>query len=317
MVANIFRSIFGRTVGFDENGIIFKGQYVGQSIPRGNGRDYYVHSSGRAGGTGALADPANTVVNGLALATASQGDRVILLEGHSETLGNETIALAKAGVEIVGLGYGATQARFIFGHASSKITLGAHGMKLRNCRFSASITSVAVGVDILAGFDDVEVSDNLFDATVAGTDEFVISIQNNAGCDRTRIRNNVIDMGIAGAAVGVKLTGASDRVLIEGNDIAGDFSTACINGITTLSTKLRIQDNLLVQGIGGDINAVAAIVLLTGTTGIIRRNDIVANLATKAAAIVADTCLLFRNYYNEDISGAATGGEIGTASADD
>ena len=50
--------------------------------------------------------------------------------------------------------------------------------------------------------------------------------------------------------------------------------------------------------------------------GILELNRIVCNIATKAASIVADKCMLFENYYNEDVGGGATGGIIGTASAD-
>ena len=38
--------------------------------------------------------------------------------------------------------------------------------------------------------------------------------------------------------------------------------------------------------------------------------------AVMVASIVADTCFLFENYYNEDVN-PGTGALIGTASADD
>jgi hypothetical protein len=82
-------------------------------------------------------------------------------------------------------------------------------------------------------------------------------------------------------------------------------------------TNILIQGNKLIQGIGGNIGTEPGIELLTGTTGVIADNYIVCNLATLAASVVADTCFLFQNYYNEDVSGAATGGIIGAASAND
>ena len=66
-----------------------------------------------------------------------------------------------------------------------------------------------------------------------------------------------------------------------------------------------------------DVNTEPGIELLTGSTGVIQNNNIVANLATKAASVVCDNCMLFENYYNEDASSSGTGGIIGTASADD
>ena len=102
---------------------------------------------------------------------------------------------------------------------------------------------------------------------------------------------------------------------IRRNKIEGDYSTACIVGDTTLSTKIDIDSNLLINGSTGNIGTEPGIELLTGSTGIVRNNYIVCNLATKLAAVVGDTVMLFENYYNEDITG--TGGLIGTASADD
>jgi len=312
-------NIHGRALEFDP----YQRRFYSYNSPvatgenRGEGRDFFVSSvSGASGSTGKNpAEATATVAQALAKATANRGDRIFLLPGHDEVIGNETLAYATAGVEIIGLGRGAKQARFHHNHASALITIGANDMAIRNVRFSADVTSVAVGIDVLAGFTDFVLEDCLFDTVTGGTDEYTIGVQINAGCDRAVILNNVFDMGIAATAVTVKLTGASDRVQIVGNEFYGDASTAHINGITTLSTRVLIQDNLIANGVGGDLNSEPGIELLTGTTGYIEKNRVYCNLATKIAAIVADTCLLHENYYNEDIQ--QTTGLIGTASADD
>jgi hypothetical protein len=280
------------------------------------GNIHWVSSvTGSNGNKGTRSKPFATIGYALERATANNGDIVLVLPGHAETIGNETYAYAKAGVSVIGLGQGDKQARFHSNHANAKITLGANAMRLHNIRFSADVTSVAVGIDILAGFTDCAITGSLFDTVTGGTDEYTIGVQINAGCDRTLIDGNCFDMGIAATAVSVKLTGASDRVTVKGNTFYGDASTAHINGITTLSTRVLIEKNLIVNGVGGNINTEPGIELLTGTTGIIRDNDLVSNLATMAASIVADTCLWYRNYYNEDVG--LTGAQIGTASADD
>lgn len=310
-------SVHGRKFGFDSASrqVLIDLSPIGEI--RGQGRDFYVDSNtGQATGSGSNPDEAlSTVTLALAKCTANRGDRVFLLPGHAETIGNETLAWAKAGVEIIGLGRGAKQARFHHNHASALITIGANDMAIRNCRFSADVTSVAVGIDVLAGFDDFVLDRCLFDTVTGGTDEYTIGVQINAGCDRAVVEGNVFDMGIAATAVSVKLTGASDRPTIRGNQFYGDASSSHICGITTLSTRVLIEDNLIVQGVGGDVGAVAAITLLTGTTGIIRHNNTVANLTTIAGHIVADTCFRFENYGNEDIN--LTGILIGAVTADD
>jgi len=115
----------------------------------------------------------------------------------------------------------------------------------------------------------------------------------------------------AHADAGISLTGASDDVLIENCDIVliGAAGVAPIKGITTLSTNVRIKSNILVS------DNEPGIELLTGSTGVISDNYIFTDLATVAAAIVADGCAKFENYYVE--VGNEAGALIGTPSAND
>lgn len=249
--------------------------------------------------------------------TASKGDVIFLMPGHNETLGNESVVIDKAGVKVIGLGEGGLQARFNHNHANAEISIAADSVLWQNIRHSADVTAVAIGIEIEDGVDNTTIRGCLFDTVLAGTDEFNAAIHMVNDNTRTVIEDNIIDMGIAGAVAGIHMDADTAYTIIQRNIIRGDYSTANIAGDTTLSTNILIRDNLLVNGVGGDLGTEPGIELLTGTTGVIADNYIVCNLATKAASVVADTCLLFQNYYNEDVSGAATGGIIGTASADD
>jgi len=181
------------------------------------------------------------------------------------------------------------------------------------------VTIVTIGLSIVAGATDTLVSGCTFDVDATGTDEFLISINLGVGCQRTIIDDCMIDMGIGGAAAGVKLVGASAGVQIKNSTIKGTYSLANISGITTLSTEVLIENNLLVQGGTGALNAVAVIVLLTGTTGIISNNDIVCDVATFALQTVADTCSFMNNQRTDDIGQAKVSAVISasvTVSAD-
>ena len=133
-----------------------------------------------------------------------------------------------------------------------------------------------------------------------------------AACDDTIIRNNTFRThgSCNGCTHAVELTGASDNVVIAGNVMRGQYSTACIGGITTLSTNILLEDNLLQPK-----DTEPGIEMLTGTTGVIRRNHILTNLATVAASIVCDQAYLFDNLYCEVVT--ETGGLVGTESAND
>ena len=111
-------------------------------------------------------------------------------------------------------------------------------------------------------------------------------------------------MGIGDAVRAIYLDADTDNGVIRNNFIQGDFSTACIGGDTTASTNILIDNNILINGSANDLGTVECIELLTGTTGYIRNNLLVCNVATPDLAIVADTCILSGNRYSESIAGA-------------
>lgn len=306
------------------SGVVIRGIPLLQLHP---GKVFWVNNSGvlpqgSIGGSdsnkGDYLTPLATIDGAVSKCLAGRGDIIAVMPGHSETITSAAaIDLDVQGVALIGLGHGDLQAEIEFNHADASVAVGADDVLIHNIRFNASITGVTVGVNIEDGVDDVVISNCRFDVDAAGTDEFLHAIRCVNDNSRILIEGNLIDQGIGGATAGIHLDADTAYVRIKDNIIRGDFSTANIAGDSTLSTNLLIEDNLLVNGVGGNLGTEPVIELVTGSTGVIRRNDCVCNLATKAAAIVADTCLLFENYYNEDISSAATGGIIGAASADD
>jgi hypothetical protein len=110
-------------------------------------------------------------------------------------------------------------------------------------------------------------------------------------------------MGIGNAVAAIHMDADTALGTIRKNVIRGDYSTANIVGDTTLSTNILIEDNLLVNGVGGNLNAQPVIELLTGTTGVIRNNDYACDVASPNDAVVADTCMHFGNKYSETING--------------
>lgn len=256
-----------------------------------------------------------TLATALALCTANKGDVVYLMPGHVESLADAQIDINVAGVTIIGLGHGADRPRFDYDHANSSIDISASGVVVCNITLRPSITDVLIGIDVEAAslgtlLEDIEA---LPGEDGAGVDDFALVVGVKAGCTGTTVRRLKVRQHASGAGyiAGIQLTGASDDCLIEDCDIdiLGAGVLAPINGITTLSTKVRILNNRLVT------DAEPGIELLTGTTGVIEDNYIFTDLATIAAAIVADGCALFENYYVE--VAPETGALIGTASAND
>lgn len=282
------------------------------------GSIFFVHSGTGTNGAGYGQNPDAPVASidyAVGLCTANKGDRIYVMPGHEETITGTDITVDVAGVSVIGLGHGNDMPQIKHNHANAEVSIAADDVIWQGIRHSADVTGVLVAIEIEDGSDNCVVRNCRFDVVATTTDEFLVTIRTNDASNGALIEGNDIDMGLGGAVAAISFTKDTDGTVVRKNVIQGDYSTACINGITTLSTRLLIEDNLLINGGPGNIGTEPGIELITGSLGIIRRNDIVCNLATKAAAIVADTCLLFENYYNEDITG--TGGLIGTVSADD
>ena len=304
-------------VGGNEKAVEHRLYDFRQLVPT-TGNIYFVDSvNGSATATGLSPEDALTTIDAaIGKCTAGNADVIIVLPGHVEDLGSgETIDADVAGITIVGLGNGPSRPRIDYNHATASFDIGASGVTLKNLTFRPSVATVAIGVDVEAGVTDTLIQDCEFLPGEAGdgTDEFAIGIDIKAGCTRTTIERLVYahHASCDGAASCIKLTGASDRVRISDCwlQISGTAAVACIHGITTLSTRLLIENCVLVT------DAEPGIELLTGTTGVIRNVDIFADLATIAAATVADGMAHFRVRYVE--AGNESDAVVKTASADD
>ncbi len=244
--------------------------------------------------------------------TANNGDVIIVLPGHNEGItAAAAIDLDVAGITVLGIGTGSLKPTIDFDHADASVAIGADNVTVKNIRFRTSANAVVVGLDIEDGADYARVIDCEFGFAETATDEFAISIRTNDATNYPLIEGCFFDFGAQAAESGIAFVKDSAFPVVRNCRFIGACSTAHIKGITTASTDVLIENNLFYQGA-----TEPAIELLTGSTGIIRNNDIKTNLATMAASIVADACYLFHNYYNEDVN-PGTGALIGTASAND
>jgi len=283
------------------------------------GNVYFVDSGKGidADGKGTSSDaPYATIDYAVGRCNANNGDVVVVMPGHAEDLAaGETIDADVAGVKIVGLGWGSSRPRIDYDGTTASFDIGASGVWIENLTFRPSVATVAIGIDIEAAVTDTMIKNCEFLQGEAGdgTDEFVIGIDIKAGCTNTTIdgvkyRHNA---SANGAASCIKLTGASDSVTIKNCDlvITGAAAVACINGDTTLSTRIVI-DNCMCTS-----DAEPGIELLTGTTGIIKNSQMFTDLATIDASTVADACAHFDVKYVE--VGNEAGTLVKTESADD
>jgi len=287
------------------------------------GSVYFVSSvtgSSRYPGT-AKDRPLSTIAEALEKCSGTTQDVIYLLPGHNEGIGNAQLTWNKAGVSIIGLGERSLTPRIDFDHANASIDITASGMFISNIRLLPSVTIVTIGIDVNAGVTDTHLDkiEVLPGEDGAGVDEFVLAIDIKAGCDRTKISRmkHRQHASAAGSVASISLTGASDDIHIFGTmdewcffDMAGTALVAPINGITTLSTGIRIERCLFITDA-----AEPGYELITNSTGVAVDCLVYSNHATLAAALVGDGVARFRC---ENIELAAeSGGVIGVASVDD
>jgi len=261
----------------------------------------------QAGG-GEYQRPFRTIDFAIGQCTANRGDVIYVMPGHVETItASGGLNLDVAGITIIGLGRGTLQPRIDYTATSSSVQINSSNVSICNVNFHANVTSVTLGVDIVASSSDTLIKGCYFDVETTATDEFSIVIDIKTGCNRTIVEDNIIDMGLGGSNTGVRLSaGISTGVVIKNNRIVGDYSAGCIATTFSGITELYIEDNLLMQGGTGNLNAVAVINNNANTTGVVRNNDIVCDVATFALQTVANGMTFIGNQRTDDIGAAKT-----------
>ena len=260
-----------------------------------------------------------TLDTAIGLCTGSIGEKIYVAPWHVEDLSaGDDVDADVAGVEIIGLGFGNNRPTFTYTNAAGEFVIGASNVIVRNMIFNASVTTVLLAIDIETTNTGVIIDGCRFGVDTAATDEFATAIVVGDQCNNYVISNCEFHQGTAAAVAAIKIDADTDYGTIVGCFVTGDYSTACILG-DEADDMIYIANNILYNGqvTGIGLNTEPCIELHASTTGVIEFNRCICNLATKAASVVADDCHLHENYYNEDESGAATSGIIGTASADD
>lgn len=271
----------------------------------GTGSVFYVDSGVTTAGNGTSWDNAvETIDEAVNLCTAARGDVILVAAGHGETFITQSLDCDVNDITIRGLGQGSNCPTITYNHANAEVAIGADNVTIKNIVFRADKTGVLMGIEVEDGVDYFTISNCRFYADVAGTDEFVESINfvnNNTGCI---IENCIFNMKAGGAAHAIFCDADTDQLTIRGCDIRGDYSVACIGGDTAASTDILIQSNILVNGaLVGDsgLNAVACISLLDSTGGLIMDNYMAADTGTDIMrGAVADDCVFIENYVTDD-----------------
>jgi len=283
----------------------FGGQGVANEVertmvnPQFFGTTFYVHSGRGSDSYGGLSpkQPLATIAAAIAKCTASVGDRVFVLPGHSESISGAGAITPVAGISIVGFGAGKQRPLITLHTTTTTIAVSAANVTFRNLRIATDVDAVVKVFNITAAGCTIDMVDFEETASCACL-QFVLT--SAAGDDLTIQNCRWVQTQTAATALSkwIELIGA-DRVKIYNNyaNIKG-FATAnpangIIVGSTTACNDVEITHNRLIS-----TNSTGAIPisLLANTTGFVTDNRVASAKTAVAGSIALASCFGGENY---------------------
>ena len=233
--------------------------------------------------------------------TANNGDVIIVMPGHAETVSAAAgLALDVAGIKVIGIGDGADQPTVTLDTANTAdVDVDAANITVENINFVANFADIAAAIDVNA--DDFTLRRCRF--TSAATDmNAKIWVQDAAAgaSDRITIEDcYCLDKDAANTHF-VNFAGTGDGHVVRRNVLLVDAGTFAIGGAGVI-TNCLIADNV----VNNAANTVDGCINLAATaTGCVVRN-LCAGAAAQANGVTATACLVAENYYGvlaEDLS---------------
>lgn len=236
----------------------------------------------------------STIKLALVACLANRGDVILVMPGHTENITNATdLAINVAGVSIIGLGAGNLRPVLTWTTAiTANIPMSAANTQLCNMildgtgfdTITSMITATAAGISVR----------NCAFITGNVTNQIALGITTSAlATGFTFTNNNVAGSADAGSTNFLQIVGGDDMA-ITNNFFYGAYTTSLgpINQITTAGLRMLIANNTLINATA---SSTKAIVLVAGSTGMIRDNRI--GILSGTAPITAAGMFVGANYY--------------------
>lgn len=268
----------------------------------GTGKVFYVDSGvGSDTYDGTKPEWAKATGNGaVALCEDNRGDTIYFLQGHNEALTSaDGFDIDVAGVTVIGIGNGSLKPTFDYDNAAGEIVIGAANVTIKNirCRVSANATIKAIDIETAGNYATISGCD--FGWAETATDEFASAII--VAANDVTVENCVFRGGGQAAVSAISVPAAQDNLMIRGNLIHGDYSTACISAVGVI-TESMIIGNIIFNGtMGGDgeLNTEPAIEVADTSSGFVADNRIVSDVATALLMRVADDMVFMNNFVSD------------------
>lgn len=212
-----------------------RGVYDITSIGGHPGAVFFVDSghtyASDAAGFGKSPDsPVATIDYAVSLCTASQGDVIYVMPGHTETIATAgALALDVAGIHVIGIGNGTIQPILTMTDDAATITIGAANVTLEDVNIQAASDDVAVMLDVNA--DDFTLRGCRFTMSAsAKTGTICVQDALATASDRITVENCHVIMDDAANTHFFNMAGTGDGHIVRNNILHGDWGTISIGG---------------------------------------------------------------------------------------
>lgn len=211
---------------------------IGGNIYTGN--TYFVSSTSTtrsdSPSAGKKEAPFATLDYAIGQCTANNGDLIICMPGHIETVSADGgLAIDVAGITIIGVGSGSLRPTINVTAAAGDIDITAANTTITNVLITGGI-DVITGVMVIAASDCTLLNFETRDVTGQATD-FIVT---TAAADRLKISGWVHNGATAaGADTALSIVGG-DGIIVEDFNIFGNFAVAAIENVTTAMTNATI-----------------------------------------------------------------------------
>lgn len=227
--------------------------------------------------------------------TASNGDVIYVLPGHTETVSAAAgLDLDVAGITIKGLGSGTLQPKVDFTTAATAdVDIDAANVTIENIQFEASFADIAAAIDVNA--TDCTIRNCRFLSPTTDENALIWILGATSTTSNRLIVENCWFQGKDAANThAISLPGTSDGCIVK-DCVFHLFAETAIIGAAGAVTNILIKGNLMQNA---DTDADACISLAASSTGIIAYNGVGAALAGNATTNIncSTGCVLIENY---------------------
>jgi hypothetical protein len=223
---------------------------------------------GSDGNKGTYQQPFATIDYAIGRCTASRGDIIMVMPGHTETVSAAgTIACDVAGVSIVGLGTGTARPKVSFSAAAGSITVSVANVAFKNIVFSAEFADVA--------------------------DAFTLTTAKNFTLEDCQFQDDAADENFVEIVDTSTVDNAADGLtILRCKWISPDLSTTSLVNVDADLDQLMVHDCYIDLGVNGVLSTIAEVAAGKDLTNVdIRRNYSSRLVAASAVQLItfADT----------------------------